>query len=335
MVTSDSARVQLWSASLRAAARAPLLGAGPDSLEGALGPVKNDAFLASLGLSTMAAHAHNDLLQALATVGLLGLGAYLWLQWALLRAARDALVGHAGPAGPERAEAAALAAALAGLFVQMKLNAAPLPSLALAAVFSGLLLPGSVSPGGRTAGADRRVARLLCVPLAAAVLLSLQLYRADAAFRRGTADRRAGQTLSAAQEFQRAAGRNPANPEYWAAATDQLWTLSRLEPDAARRRGLVEGGVAAARTAAAWRPGAVEAHNLLGVWLLRLGRETGRQEPLAEAAAALDRAMALDVGSTVSRENARLVARGRGQSEREAALGAELERLRRAGRRPP
>ncbi|TBR26335.1 O-antigen ligase domain-containing protein, partial [bacterium] len=99
LMRSDSHRVQFWLASLRAFARDPVLGSGPDTLEAALGPVKDAAFLGALGLRSTTSHAHNDWLQALATTGALGLGAYLWLQLALLRAARDAL------AGPGREEA--------------------------------------------------------------------------------------------------------------------------------------------------------------------------------------------------------------------------------------
>lgn len=316
---SDLSRVQLWRASLRVFAEDPWLGSGPDTWEGALGPLKDDAFLGTLGLRVMENHAHNDWLQALATTGLLGLAAYLWLQWALFRAARASLARAPGR------EAAALASALLALFVQMKVNPAPLASLAVAAVFSGFLLP-------EPAPAPRLPSALLCLPLAAAAWLSLGFYRADAAYLRAFKALRSGRPAEALREFGAAARLNPTSTRYWLGKADAAHALARTERDPEKGRAFLQEAVASARAAAAWRPGAAEAHNLLGVSLLRLG-QAGRPEALAEAEEVLERALTLDRGSTVLLSNAQLAARLRGRSDREAAFGAELARLRRLGER--
>lgn len=130
----DSQRMMSWKAALETFQRNPLLGSGPDTF----GPEFLAHRPAAFGHET-AGNAHNDLLQALATIGALGFCAYVLL---LL----DAFASVRGPA----------LGAITALFVASKFNPVPLEALVLGAVMCGaystrLIRPAPLHPAGRAA----------------------------------------------------------------------------------------------------------------------------------------------------------------------------------------
>ena len=86
-LNSDSGRLMTWGIAARAGMDHPVMGWGPDTFALANRALKTPASVAAVGDRTIQASAHNDLLQAWATTGILGLLALIWLWTAVLRIA--------------------------------------------------------------------------------------------------------------------------------------------------------------------------------------------------------------------------------------------------------
>lgn len=314
VAASDSARLAMWSSALGAARRAPWLGSGPDTFEALLRRSRSDDFIRVLGPNAGQAHAHNDLLQALTTMGLAGLAAYLWLAWAL------ALLAWRSRGDVHRAAAAG---ALAALFVQAKVNPVPLPGMVLAALCAAWLCPAPPAPARpRNAAFDGGV---LCFCVAAFVLV-LRLAAADFSHKKAVIFASARRLDVALASHERAVRLNPGEMQYRMIHASLLHRLAAGDSDPARRLAWLDRAVETGRDATAWRPNEVDAHQILGTSLI-LHRRAGGPDRLAEAEAELDLALALDPKFTPLIENRLVLARERGDAPRAAALSAELSRL--------
>jgi hypothetical protein len=82
--SKDLARVALWDSAAQAAIQHPLLGTGPDTFGLSFHAYRTTAFDANMNAVAVQVHAHNDIMQALTTTGILGLLAYLVFVWPLL-----------------------------------------------------------------------------------------------------------------------------------------------------------------------------------------------------------------------------------------------------------
>ncbi|MBI2387706.1 MAG: O-antigen ligase family protein [Elusimicrobia bacterium] len=311
---SDSARLAMWGAALRAAPSAPWLGSGPDTFEAVLRRGRTDGFIRAVGPVAGQANAHNDLLQALTTTGVAGLAAYLWLAWSLAvlawRARGDAY-------------RAAAAGALAALFLQAKVNPIPLPGMVLAALCAAWLCPAEPGPGKpRSAALDAAVA-LGC---AAAFVLILSLASADWSHKKAVVFTAAGRPDVALASHERAERLNPGELQYRMIHASLLHRLAASDQDPERRLARLERAVRVGRDAVLWRPGEVDSHQILGTSLILL-RRAGGPDHLDEAEAELDRALALDPKFTPLIQNRIVLARERGDAARAESLSAELLRL--------
>lgn len=131
---SDPFRLETYKAAARAWAVHPIVGWGPESFPIANRAMKTEAHIHAIrDDSSIQASAHNDLLQAAATLGLLGLLAYLWLWAELFASARRALSDYSEP------EIAGAAGALAAVFVQAKLNPISIATVLMAAAAAGII----------------------------------------------------------------------------------------------------------------------------------------------------------------------------------------------------
>ena len=75
---TDLARIELWKMAGKSFVEKPVLGHGPGSFIISFGRLKTKKFDEAMGKTTaLQAQAHNDLLEALSTVGILGAAAYL------------------------------------------------------------------------------------------------------------------------------------------------------------------------------------------------------------------------------------------------------------------
>lgn len=310
---SDSARLAMWDSALKAAHGALWLGSGPDTFEGLLRRGRTDDFIRALGPNAGQANAHNDILQALTTTGVSGLAVYLWLAWAL------AVLAWRSRGDPYRAAAAG---ALAGLFIQAKVNPVPLPGMVLAALCAALLCPAPADAKKEGSALINGGVLLFC---AAAFVLILRLTAADFSHKKAVvfSGRRMDIALAS---FARAERLNPGELQYRMTYASALQQLAVRETDPARRLGWLERAVQVGRDGKAWRPNEVDAHQILGTSLILLQR-AGGPDRLAEAEAELDRALALDPKFAPLLENRLVLAHARGDVQREKMLAEELRRL--------
>lgn len=269
---ADSARFALWACMPAVVREHPLLGSGPGTFQAAMRRHRTAEFVALLGPKTTQVHAHNDLLHAAATAGLLGLAAYLWLHagaFLLLRSVRSA----------------AVAGSLAALFVQAKVNPLPLGAWALAALLLGTLARGErrASPWWPPAvGAF----------LAAAVLLvALRLGVADARFSQARRAAAQGRAAAASALFDAALAANPWEVFY------RLEFARHLH-----KSGDFAGAAGQGAAAASLRPSEPDGWAMLGTYLL-VWRQAGGPDRVREAADALATAQRLDPFAPAVREN--------------------------------
>lgn len=313
---SDGARWELWVSAARAVGEHPWLGTGPDTFQTALRKHRTVGFLTLLGNRASQLNAHNDLLQALSTAGLLGLAAYAWLLWG---AGSAVARGLADPR--RRSAAAAVGAAVLGLFVQLKFNAPPLAALAFAAVWLGLLAPAPAAPSRLV----RPLGALACAFCAAAALLALRLHAADRRFHRGNADL-AGRPFAQLTPLRDAVRLNPYELLYRLSLARALYEAGRRTEVKAERIALAEEAAAQGREAAVLRPNEVEGPLILGTYLMVVKLEGG-PDRLEEAQAALDRIAPRDPLFLPLLENRYKLAELRGRPERARELKAEYDRV--------
>lgn len=310
---SDSGRVAVWRAAARMFVAHPILGVGPDAFPVTLGRYKGEDFVRAYGESGSQGHAHNDVLQALATTGLAGASAYLWLLVAAWRRLAGAM------REPElRADSAAAGAGLLAAFIVAKVNPVNIDVLALAAVLLGLLDPRGARPPAPT----KAVAALS----AAAVLVSGWLFLADRACLAGMRAQKEGRLDEARAAYASAARRVPFESRYGFWLVGLLRERARTDPDPARR--LVFGGdaVAAARVMERWNRDDVRALHALGGSLAALALQGG-PDGMAEAAAVLERGPRADWSYRSLLDTRKTVAGLRGDRAAQADSVARLASL--------
>lgn len=306
---SDSARWALWESVARSIARHPWLGAGPDSIQTIVRLDRTEGFMRALGHNKSQVSAHNDLLQIAATMGLVGLTAYLWLLAGAWRGVASALQDER-----RRPATAAIAGALAGLFVQAKFNPVPLGALVVAALFLGLTARGAPSPG--RARPFKAAAGAVCVAI---LLLGLWLCRADREFQRARLHEAARRPAAALKSYAAAVRLNPYELHYRMNAARYLGAVATAHPNAEIRRSLLEEAVALGRDGARLRPALADGWALHGTYLLLAGAH-GAPPRFPEAAASLDAALERDPRLLALLENRLKLAEAMG----DAALAADL-----------
>lgn len=310
---SDLGRVAVWESSLRMFAAHPLAGVGPDAFGLMLGRYKTEGFVRVYGESGSQAHAHNDILQALATTGLAGFAAYTWLLLAAWRRLRNALRDET-----QRVDSAAAGAGLVAAFVVAKFNPIPLDALALGAVLLGLLDPR----GARSRGLPVTASALS----AAGVLVSAWLLLADRRCLEGMRAQHEGRVEQARASYAAAARMNPAESRYGFWLVGLIREQARSEKDPGRRLALGLESVAAARALESRHPLDVRALHALGGSLAALTLQGG-PDAMAEAAAALDRGARADWSYRPLLETRLTVASLRGDRRAKADSAARLARL--------
>lgn len=310
---SDSGRMATWRAAWSMFAAHPLLGVGPDAFTLALGRHKGPDFLRAYGPAGRQGHAHNDILQALATTGAVGLAAYLWLLVAAWRRFKNALREPS-----LRADAAAAGAGLLAAFLVAKVNPLNLDALALAAAFLGWLDPRGAPP--------RVPAGVVAGSSAAAVLAAGWLFLADRACLAGMRAQREGRLDDAVVAYAAAARLVPTESSYGFWLVGLLRERARTDPDHGWRRTFAEEAVAAARVMERANPGDVRALHALGGSLAALSIHHG-PDHLAEAAAVLERGVAADWSYRSLLETRRTVANLRKDRAAYDDSAARLARL--------
>lgn len=185
----------------------PWLGGGPDTFELDFRAHKSlETFLVIGNAVEYQIHAHNDLAQAAATTGLLGLAAYLVLLAAVFLAWRRARADLA-----VRPKVDVCACALLALFVPMKFNPAGISALTMAAVLAASLAPEDKDAGTWSRGAF--AGGLLALGLLSTAIAG-RMTLADRAERRGVVLEAFGRREEARGHLETAARLSPCELEY-------------------------------------------------------------------------------------------------------------------------
>jgi O-antigen ligase len=313
---SDSARWALWESVARSVPAHPWLGAGPDSIQTSLRRVRTDEFIRALGPTKSQVSAHNDILQMLATLGLAGLAAYLWLLAGAWRSVREALRDE-----KHRSAYAAIAGALAGLFVQAKFNPVPLGALVVAALLLGLTARGAPGPG--RARPFKAAAVLACALI---LLLGLRLCAADRRFYLARSYEAAGRAAPALKAYRAAVELDPYELHYRLNAGRYMAALGAANPNPDIKRELIEEAIEMGRQGARLRPALADGFVMQGTYLLLAGAY-GAPPRLAEAAGALDAALERDPYLPVLLENRMKLAQALGDAAGAELLRARLDRV--------
>lgn len=310
-------RLEIWKSAWRIFLRHPWLGAGPDAFEQGLRLTRTEELVRQMGQGYRLGHAHNDLLQALATTGLVGLAAYLWLLVSAAAAARRACAAE-----PGRGRNAALAAGLAALLINLQLNIASLPAYVSAALAAGLLL--RPRPGAPSSVASRRAKLAAAVAFAAAsVVLSARLILPD---RQMKLARDASDPAEAAARLRAAVAGSPCELRYRLALAKLL--SDRVGGTAgAERQAVVDELAALGPAAVACHPNDSVAHYIAGTGAL-LEAILGRRERLAIAESELDAALRLDPYRLDLLDWRRQAATLRGDKALERSLLDRIEQIR-------
>lgn len=286
----DSARLEIWKIAWNGFREHPWFGVGPDAFELYFRKGKTPAYIRASTAVEYQAHAHNDVLQAMATTGLAGTASYAALLIMLCRA------GAASLADPSRRPlAAACAAGLLALFVNMKFNPVPLEALALGALLAGALAPGAQEGHGghRFMASPGTKARVLAIFGIVSAVAAAVFLLADADVKEAQRMKLSGRPELAQRRLEAALSRRPCELSYHVEYVNFLNARAAQSSEPSIRLHLVDLAAASAEKAALCRPASSIAHYALGVGAL-LQAQAGRPERLAAAESALDRAVSLD-----------------------------------------
>jgi O-antigen ligase len=313
---ADIGRREVWRTALMIFSRSPLLGCGPDGFEDAFRVLRTDAFVAAMGPIHHQAYAHNDILHALANMGIAGVVVYGGLLMVLVRAARRALEPSA-----TRALGAALAAGLLGLWVNLEINAVSLEVLAFGAIFGGLLV--SLTSAASPEPFPR-------APLAAtAVLATLALVRAagmagvDVLFKQGARAQAAGEFAAAQTLYAQVRKAAPCETQYILGEANAVGDWINATHSVDTRLALLARADDGARAALMCHPRQILSHYIAGA-AARMHADLGFKDQLIVAARELDQALALDPMFTPLIDARLQVARLMGDAKRAAELEARF-----------
>ncbi|MBI5240485.1 MAG: O-antigen ligase family protein [Elusimicrobia bacterium] len=289
---SDVVRLEIWRCAARAFLDHPWLGVGTNDFASAYRRYKRPVHATSAEKDS--SDAHNDWLQVMATLGLAGAAAYLWLHWQAvtmwLRLFREGRLD-----GPR----AAMTGSLLGFLLQTKLNAMPWSSLFVVGLLAGCLF-GRLGEGGALRPRRAAVRGAAAAALVLAACCSWLAW-ADHLEIRGLLARGAGRPREAAALLERAVRWNPWETAYRLNLDNLLWDAAAsvpLEP----RRELLRRAVAVAADGVRRRPSDATAYYLLGQAELRRCR-WGGEGRLDAARLALAAARALAPHSRMIRED--------------------------------
>jgi|CXWL01.1.fsa_nt_gi hypothetical protein len=242
---SDLARMEVWKIALAVFRDNPLTGYGNGTFYLAFRRYANWNLVDVAGSQYVQAHAHNDILHVLATMGLIGLAAYLFLGYSMLRVA----LNH-----PERKFLLGLLAAYVALSA---FNPVTQSAFVMLAVLFG------VASARVQVIAQRRIGPALAALVVFASVSRLTL--ADYHYAKAGVNNNDVQL--SAMEFQRAAELNPWEMFYSCRQVDSLMRLIPYMP-LEQRRPLALAGRQLAVDAVARHPEDSYAHELLGKQIL-------------------------------------------------------------------
>ncbi len=218
---SDIGRLEIYRIAIMSWAEHPAFGWGPDTFSLAFRQFMTERFIASNNGQDffIQLNAHNDVLQILSTLGIVGLAAYTFFYVEVARLLRRALVSEP--------EAIGIAGAITAMFVNAKFNPIPLAVLVISAVLIGSLdraIPEDREDGSRIGLWTATAAALLLVGVFG-VMCDAERHQ-----RYGENLSRRGMPVEAAEQFNVAARINPFDIWYTQRQLDLFWKVIPAMP---------------------------------------------------------------------------------------------------------
>lgn len=278
----DSMRLATYRSAFEAIADKPLLGFGPDNFLEAFYKHENLAWFRGVKTTlSVQDHAHNDVLEVAATLGLLGLLFYVVLILSVFVCESPARLGFNG-------EGAALRGSLAALWAASWFNPVPLPALALGAIVTGHLLKESptleIHDGARP--------RHFGFGVALMVFMLVSIFTvADMAYNASIESFHAGNTLGGVRWLRMATSMNPGESRYQSTALESLFSMAASNKKV--RSQLIEEAVLIAADEARRAPRSIVAAEHLGGARLIYSAHGGADYYLPAAITELERSLTL------------------------------------------
>ncbi|PCI31281.1 MAG: hypothetical protein COB53_13535 [Elusimicrobia bacterium] len=316
---SDFLRTEAWRASVSMIRERPLFGFGPDTFGVEFRKRKSVDFVRIGGSGLRHEHAHNDLMQAATTTGVVGLLAYLALLLALLWEFKRRF-----NAGEEfaRTEALRFAGAVAAVFIAAKFNPMSTEVLVLASMAAGACLAslqpeskGGVQSGALQAGG----AWIFSIAIACG---SLWLCVGDHFSQKG----RLLAGVDAVNAHRRANAVNACETQFTRRYVNLLLDLARENRTLPVRFEYLDAARDSTARTAGCRTGSFEAHYISGFVAL-LESQLGRPDRISVAQRELDAAIVLDPTHAAVLNARATVARTAGKPARAAEFSARAANL--------
>ena len=220
---SDLGRFEVWRAAFLAFYEHPILGSGPDTFGLAFRKFMTAKYVVAEGNDiSIQLSAHNDLLHALATMGAVGLFAYLYFLSSMVVFLFTKMV-------EDEPEVIGIAGAALALFINAKFNPIPLGVIAIFACLLGSLDTCDMWPE------VERPSRLKAFGMLAVAVSLVLIYgliaKAESHQRRGENYWQMGAAVQAAEQFNVAAQVNPFDLWYTQRQLDYFWRVIGKMPD--------------------------------------------------------------------------------------------------------
>lgn len=232
-IRCDLIRIETWKSAWSAFLANPWLGSGPDTFTLDSFRYRTAEFAGHSGRYSWQDSAHNDILQIMATMGIVGLVSYVALQ---VRIGMALLIDPEHEWGSEMLLRFAVAGAFVAAWICAKTNAVPLPVTAiLAALLGQVVRSGRVDFDEDLASITVKKTAAVAFMLAASAMI-LSMCVADIFFLRAMKSFKAGDGAYGARDLKRAMEINPASMEYKEAAINSLSIYSKTADTTAMLR---------------------------------------------------------------------------------------------------
>ena len=308
---SDGLRTETWKIAWTAFKKAPIIGHGPGTFPVSFRRYRTDRYMEIADGVHQQASAHNDVLQALSTIGIVGTAIYLWL---LVVLAMSVKTLHRWD--PELA--GVIGGAFFGIFVLAKFNPVPLATMGVLAVFAGVL-------AGRSPGysLNRRVWGIRASALLLAIVTVVCF--ADMRFKDAIMASRSATFGQTVIYFETATRWNPWNVRYKTKYVQYLHAAVE-GTNQWEELYLLTKAVHVSEDAVLRLPGSIEAYEVLGVSRMLL-RSRSNVGTFQRAMDALDIAQMMDPNFLHTMKIRQAIAKAMRDKSKFESIGRERHRL--------
>lgn len=255
----DQVRMEGYRAALNAFLENPILGSGPDTFIYTFRKWKTPRYVQFAGPRNTQAHAHSDILQYLATLGIMGTAAYLFFWGSLFVALWRR----------EDSDSGIPLAFLTAAFVHNQFSFMSVASLSVVALFWGRVFTRLSDCSWKVPQGAQKTRQLYLLTGALVLLLLnlavLRLVKSDFHFLRSQEELAIKNYPAAVKNLEYAIAGNRHVSSYYQQLVNIFGTLASMESDGTSRGFLLNNAEVAAKEAVQMIPSYPDAHNNLGV----------------------------------------------------------------------